>query len=173
MKSGTTVGGMILAVGLLAAVQPAAANNIAVVNVVLKNQDVAAKTVQVQFDLSWDNSWRSAAADPAYTNWDAAWVFVKVKDAAGNWRPATLSTNSADHTPAANSTIDPASDGTGAFVYRSADYGGAVAYTGTRLRWNYGADSFGAFAAGAVVTVAVQAIEMVYVPQGAFSLGSG
>lgn len=173
MKSGTAIGGMILAVVLLAAVQPAAANNIAVTNVALNNQDVGAQTVDVQFNLSWENSWRSAAANPAYTNWDAAWVFLKVKDQSGNWRPATLSTNSADHTPAANSTIDPASDGTGVFVYRSGDLGGgAVAYTNTRLLWKYGLDGF-SFAAGAVVTVSVHAIEMVYVPTGSFSVGSG
>ena len=173
MKSGTAVGVMILAVGLLAAVQPAVANNIAVTNVALQNQTVGAQTVDVQFDLGWDNSWRSAATDPAYTNWDAAWVFVKVKDTAGNWQPATLSTNRIDHTAAANSTIDPAFDGTGVFVYRSGDLsGGTVAYTGTRLRWNYGLDSY-RFAAGTVVTVSVQAIEMVYVPQGSFYVGSG
>ena len=173
MKSGTAVGRMILAVGLLATVQPAAANNIAVTNVVLMNQTVITRTVDVQFDLSWENSWRCAATDPAYTNWDAAWVFVRIKDTAGNWQPATLSTNRADHTAAANSTIDPASDGTGAFVYRSGDLsGGKVAYTGTRLRWNYGTDGY-SFADGAVVTVSVQAIEMVYVPQGSFCVGSG
>jgi formylglycine-generating enzyme required for sulfatase activity len=174
MKSRTAVGGMMLALGLLAAVQPAAANNIAVTNVVLANQRVADNTVDVQFDLSWDNSWRSAEpAYPAYTNWDAAWIFVKYRNASGNWQHATLSANRADHTCATNSTIDPTSDGTGAFVYRSGSFaGGTVSYPNTRLRWNYAANGLN-FAAGAVVTVSVYAIEMVYVPQGGFYVGSG
>jgi formylglycine-generating enzyme required for sulfatase activity len=45
-----------------------------------------------------------------------------------------------------------------------------VTYTGVKLRWNYGADGLGN---GDNVEVSVMAIEMVYVPQGAFYVGSG
>jgi len=175
------VGGMVVtaALAFLAAVMPATANNMAVTNVVLVNQDTSAKTVDVQFDLSWQNSWRTVLNTdyPAYTNWDAAWVFVKFQQVGlptNNWQHALLSTSG--HTPAANSTIavgtnDASGVGVGAFVYRNANYTGDVSYTGMRLRWNYGANGQ-TFAKGASVVVSVQAIEMVYVPQGQFYLGS-
>lgn len=177
MSATSAVGSMmILGLGLLASVlpKPAAANDIAVTNVVLVNQMVGDNTVDVKFDLTWENSWRSAdPAYPAYTNWDAAWIFVKYRDESGNWQHATLSTNRAHHTCATNSTIDPAPDGMGAFVYRAGSFaGGAVSYPNTRLRWAYGVNGLN-FAAGAAVTVAVHAVEMVYVPQGSFYVGSG
>jgi len=169
-----TVGGMVLAVGLafLAAAPPAVANNITVTNVALVNQSTAGKTVEVQFDLSWQNSWRDTE------NWDAAWVFVKFEEAGlptNNWQHALLSTSG--HTPAANSTIavgtnDASGVGLGAFVYRNAAYTGDVSYANMRLLWNYGSNGY-AFAKGASVVVSVQAIEMVHVPQGAFAAGSG
>ena len=177
MKRTTAVSWTILAVGFgLLAVQPAAANNIAVTNVALVNQNMSAQTVDVQFDLSWQNSWRTVPNTnyPAYTNWDAAWVFVKFEPAGlstNAWRHAILSTTTSDHTPAANSMITPSSDGVGAFVYRSSGYTGDVSYTSMRLRWNYGANGQ-TWAKGTTVAVSVQAIEMVYVPQGPFYLGS-
>jgi len=175
-KKTITVGGMALAVGLalLAAAPPAAANNIAVTNVVLVNQQAANQTVDVQFDLRWDNSWRTVlnTGYPAYQNWDAAWVFVKFQAPGSNtWQHARLSATSGNHSPAANSTIDAVPDGMGVFVYRASGYTGDVSYTGTRLRWNYGANGYN-FAKGASVAVSVQAIEMVYVPQGAFWAGN-
>lgn len=45
-------------------------------------------------------------------------------------------------------------------------------YAGTRLKWNYGANGY-SFSAGSTVEVSVAAIEMVYVPQGSFYVGSG
>jgi len=146
---------------------PAAANNIQVANVALRNQNTDAKTVDVVFDLSWSNSWRGAQ------NWDAAWVFVKFRaPGSNNWQHAKVSTNSADHKPAANSTIDAVPDGGGAFVYRSAGYTGNVHYAQTKLRWNYGTNGY-SFAKGERVEVSVHAIEMVYIPEGPFYLGSG
>ena len=52
------------------------ANNIQVSQVELVNQDPAANTVQVEFNLSWENSWRMKNG-PA--NWDAAWVVIKYR----------------------------------------------------------------------------------------------
>ena len=53
------------------------ANNVLVQNVTTTGNNATNKTIQVQFDLSWDNSWRDAI------NWDAAWVFIKFKNASG------------------------------------------------------------------------------------------
>ena len=48
-----------------------AANNLQIKNVALVDNDPVAKTVMIQFDISWDNSWHDDI------NWDAAWVFAK------------------------------------------------------------------------------------------------
>ncbi len=48
------------------------ANNLSVSNVGTTGQDMANDFTLVEFDLSWDNSWRLGAI-----NRDAAWVFVK------------------------------------------------------------------------------------------------
>jgi len=47
------------------------ANNLTITNVSLTKPDSANSTITVQFDISWDNSWRN------YINYDAVWVFVK------------------------------------------------------------------------------------------------
>jgi formylglycine-generating enzyme required for sulfatase activity len=58
------------------------ANNIQVSNVVVRGGNVsagvnnAANFCLVQFNLSWENSWRTST-NAAPFNWDAAWVFVK------------------------------------------------------------------------------------------------
>ena len=59
---------------------PVFSNDIQVTNVTLTSRNTSAGTnnvanfTQVQFSLSWKNSWR-VSVGPA--NWDAAWVFVK------------------------------------------------------------------------------------------------
>lgn len=60
--------------------------------------------------------------------------------------------------------------GVGAFIYRSAGGTGNVNFTNNELRWNYGANGV---SDTAVVDIRVFAIEMVYVPQGSFFVGSG
>ena len=138
-------------------------NNISIANVTLANVDQGTKTISVQFDLSWDNSWRNNVTG----SWDAAWVFIKYKRASGGWKHATLF-GSGHVINEANTTVDPSDDLKGAFVYRSTDGGGNVTYVGMSLRWDYGANSIGD---GEAVSVAVYGIEMVYVPTGPFYLG--
>jgi formylglycine-generating enzyme required for sulfatase activity len=50
------------------------ANNISVTNVRTTANDGTNDFTMVEFDLSWDNSWRTSSGP---SNWDAAWVFVK------------------------------------------------------------------------------------------------
>src|ERR1700733_10679231 len=76
-------------------------NNIQVSNVTLTGQNVGSHFTLVQFDLSWDNSFRINAGAQ---NWDAAWVFVKFQITGGAgctasalWNHATLSGTSTDH----------------------------------------------------------------------------
>ncbi len=67
------------------------ANDIKVENVILTGRNRVADYVQVQFNLSWQNSFRLASGA---SNWDAAWVFVKYKIGTnGTWKHATLSTS--------------------------------------------------------------------------------
>ncbi len=154
------------------------ANNIQVSNITLTGQNATNNTVQVQFTVSWENSWR-VTAGPA--NWDAAWVFVKFRKGYGPWQharlmpdinhvaPAGSSINTGLVTPgtAHNITTNP---GVGAFIFRSAPGSGTMTVTNAQLQWNYGAN---ALQDNDVVDVQVYAIEMVYVPQGAFAAGDG
>ncbi len=148
----------------------ASANNITVSNVAVTGQNISAGTnnasnyTLIQFDLAWENSWRVSSAP---NNWDAAWVFAKYR-IGGVWYHATLNTNG--HTAPAGSVITPSGDGCGAFFYRASDGSGTFSKSGIQLRWNYGANGV---SDNATVDVQVFAIEMVFVPQGAFALGSG
>ncbi|MFT7120735.1 MAG: sulfatase activating formylglycine-generating enzyme [Neolewinella sp.] len=139
------------------------ANNIEVTNIVLTDQNAGAGTTVIQFDLNWENSWRISVG-PA--NYDAAWVFAKYRVNGGPWRHTNISGVGA--APAGASV--EAVDNLGAFVYRSVDGNGDVSYSGIELEWNYEANSVDA---SAVVDVQVFALEMVYVPEGEFHLGTG
>lgn len=72
------------------------ANNIQVTSPVLIGRDVSAGTNNaanftfVQFNLSWENSWRANVPN----NWDAAWVFVKFRLGTTDYRSAPGATNS-------------------------------------------------------------------------------
>ena len=149
------------------------ANNITVSNVSLTGQNTTSGTnnsanfCYVQFDINWENSWRTSSGS---SNWDAAWVFVKYrKSGTVLWNHATLNTTASNHTAPTGSTISQ-SDGTGIFIYRSANGTGTFSLTDLELRWQYAADGL---LDSNTVEIAVQGIEMVYVPQGAFAAGSG
>jgi len=145
-------------------------------NTKLTGQNTTDNYTLVQFDLTWQNSWRTSSAP---NNWDAAWVFVKYRVGSGEWQHASL--NNTGHS-GTGATIDVGlltpgtafnaitNPGLGAFIYRSANGTGTFTITGAQLRWNYGANSV---ADDATVDVQVFAIEMVYVPRGSFYLGSG
>jgi len=158
-------------------------NNIAVSNVSLTGRDISAGAnnasnfVMVKFDLSWENSWRLSGGP---SNWDAAWVFVKYRLPGGVWQHAWL--NNLGHTAASGSIINrglltpgaafnaATNPALGVFIYRSSAGNGNVNFSNLQLRWNYGAQGI---SDGAAVDVQVYAIEMVYVPQSSFYLGSG
>jgi hypothetical protein len=123
---------MIFAVMMLCT-QVALSNNIQVSNVRLTDQDTTEDFTMVEFDISWENSWRYNGGP---NNWDAAWVFVKYRiGVAGEWRHAWL--NDSGHitdswailengllTPGApfNGTTNPV---LGGFLYRNAPGAGS------------------------------------------------
>jgi len=155
------------------------ANEIAISNLSLTGKNTTDHFTLVKFDITWENSWRTTSLPG---NWDAAWVFVKYRVGGGDWQHAWL--NESGHTAPAGSTITPGlltpgtafnattNPGLGAFIYRSVDGTGTFSSTGVQLRWNYGANGL-TDADADVVEIRAFAIEMVYVPQGSFYVGSG
>ena len=161
------------------------ANNIVVSNVSLTGQNIsagannAANFALVQFDLSWENSWRLGYTT-GVNNWDAAWVFVKYRVHGGDWTHAYL--NDAGHDDGSGTTLDieaglltPGSafnattnPALGCFFYRNAAGTGNISNSALQLRWNYGANGLND---NDLVEVKVYAIEMAYVPQGGFDAG--
>ena len=139
------------------------ANNMLVKNVTTSGDNATNKSIQVQFDMSWDNSWRDGI------NWDAAWVFMKYKDASGNWQHVQLNTTGFVNGSGTANMIQVGSDKVGAFVYRSSAGTGTFASTSMQLQWNYGLSGLTSVIG---LEIRVFAVEMVYVPQGDFTIRS-
>ena len=155
----------ILVAILLVSTMPLWANHVVVENITLTEQVVASHYTHIEFDISWDNSWKVSTGP---SNWDAAWVFAKYNivgdDPDLGWKHCTL--NTSGHTAPTGSTIDATA--VGVFIYLSAVGSGSNNWDDARLRWNYGTDGV---ADDATVDVKVFAIEMVNIPQGNFYLG--
>lgn len=119
----------------------------------------------IQFTVQWDNSWK-VNGGPA--NYDAVWIFLKYQDCANNnlpWQHVGLSTNSADHTVTGGILqVDATADGKGVFIHRSAAGSGTVSAATVTLKMTLTDNSF---------NYQLNGIEMVYVPQGPFSVGDG
>ncbi|SHM27952.1 hypothetical protein SAMN05444266_107242 [Chitinophaga jiangningensis] len=140
-------------------------NNILVQKVALTDTDTVNKSVLINFDLSWSNSWRDDI------NWDAAWVIVKFKKPNGHWGHANFSVNgnTIDSSNAQMKITVPA-DKKGAFIYRVQKGNGDNLLTKVKILWNYGSDGISNLSD---IEVRVFATEMVYVPGGSFAVGDG
>ncbi|WKZ65279.1 MAG: SUMF1/EgtB/PvdO family nonheme iron enzyme [Flavobacteriales bacterium] len=150
------------------------ANNIQITNASLTNNN--GTFAFIQFDLSWENSWRGGGL----ANWDAAWVFVKYRDVNNVWHHVNLAPNG--HViPAGsgaalstapvnvNTPYDPVTNpNVGVFIHRGIPGSGTFSLTGVQLKWNYAAEGI---AYADVDDVGVFGIEMVYVPEGPFIVG--
>lgn len=153
-------------------------NNIEVQNVTIASQDEAQDFYMISMDVSWDNSWRTSTYE---SNWDAAWVFIKytLKNQQ-EWGHAYLhyvdGTNDGHVAPGgctintANNSYGTTDRGIGVFIYRSADGIGDVMFENIQLRWDYGENGL---EDDDLVEISVNAIEMVYIPSGAFYVGDG
>ena len=149
------------------------ANSLNVTNVSIIN--VSGGTADVQFDISWSNSyrWMENVAGKSLTNYDAAWVFVKFRNSSmGNWAHALLSATG--HSAPAGSVIEIHSNGgetnVGAMVYRSDVGNGDVSFANIILKWDM---SKNGLTKTNFVDVRIHAIEMVNIPECRFALGSG
>jgi formylglycine-generating enzyme required for sulfatase activity len=154
------------------------ANNVQVTNVRLTGQNTTDDFTMVEFDISWDNSWRYESGP---SNWDAAWIFIKYRIGnAGEWIHAWL--NNTGHVSCSSTTIQPGlltpgspfdatnNPALGVFLHRSVSGTGAFSCQDIQLRWNYGANGV---MDNDEVDIRVFAIEHVYIPQGSFVVGSG
>jgi formylglycine-generating enzyme required for sulfatase activity len=144
---------------------PAYSNNIKVDSVSVEDQNVPGKYCFIEFDISWDNSWRTSGIP---RNWDAAWIFVKYNVAGSGWYHATLFQTG--FVAPTGSDMDITGDSTGVFIYRDASGDGSNNWDNCRLKWDYGTDGVND---DAELEVRVFAIEMVYVPDTSFYLGDG
>ena len=164
---------------ILSPFSKSSANNIQLTNMFLTGQNTTADYTMIQFDLSWENSWRVSSGT---TNWDAAWIFVKFRLGTGPWlhaflnnvghntgtgTAATISPGLLNTANAFNTSTNPAM---GVFVHRSGNGTGTFSQTGIQLQWNYGIHGI---ADGDAVDIKVFAVEMVYVPSGSFQVGDG
>ena len=143
------------------------ANNITVTAATLSGQSLSAHTEVVNFTVSWENSWHTSINE---SNYDGAWIFVKFRrlTGTGDWRHCTLTAATVGTGTPGILTVQ--NDLKGAFINRNADGIGNVSFTGNQLVWNYGADGV---ADNETVEINVFGLEMVYIPTGAFQLGSG
>jgi len=138
---------------LLAGLTCSYANKVLISNVSIINNGPGA--IVVQFDLSWDKSWRTNIG-PA--NYDGVWVFFKYKQANGDWQHMNL-TGTNNTIPSGFTVYQTSSfNKPGAMIYRDVNNmgTGAVTIPGIKL--------------GVVsnlpynVDVKAFALEMVYIP---------
>ncbi|MFA5437155.1 MAG: SUMF1/EgtB/PvdO family nonheme iron enzyme [Candidatus Omnitrophota bacterium] len=147
---------LLVAAALFLSASFAYANNVAVSGVTLENKDLGNGTVDIKFNLSQDNTYSGTDGNGAQF-YDRIWVFAKywvegVNGETTGWSHATL---------ISGGSIAPVSDGKGAF---------AQVGDNQTLRWSYGADGV---SGSATVKVRLCAIEMAYIPAGAFVYNAG
>ena len=176
----TTIRYLLLLLTLLVLSTPeGVCGGINVTNTSVGTRDAGTGTAPINFDISWNNSWRSTAPGaPAPNNWDAAWVFVKFRKNGGDWAHASL--DDTGHTVPSGASLDvglvdtsasfniSTNPGVGVFIYRSADGVGTFSKSGFSLNWKYSQDGVGV---NDTIDIRVFAIEMLYVPTGAFFAG--
>ena len=178
---------LLVAALMLLIITSSIANNIQVTNVMVTGQRTTEGYTLVMFDLSWEHSWRTNDLNgDGETNWDAAWVFAKYRISAANggddlWKHVSLHNTGHNGGTGTGAIIDAGllipgnpfhaatNPALGVFIYRQANGTGTFSLSGAQLRWNYQADTV---ADNAVVDVRVFAIEMVYVAQGDFWVGT-
>lgn len=166
--------GAAAAIGLLLAAGDARANNLQITNVTASGRNNS--TAYVQFDIKWDSSWRYASGgDPLYFH-DAAWVFFKVlPEGQTEWKHITLEgtgTNPTDYVIGTGTPIEMVvpSDRVGMFVRRSGEGAGTTSVQNVKAVWNFASNSL---AKTDRVKIQAFGVEMAYVAEGAFKVGSG
>ncbi len=165
---------ILLLIFFLASLNLLKANNLQITSVSLLNKNTVDDYLYVQFNISWDNSWR-LNFDPDHPellhNWDAAWVFIKFRVNGGEWQHASLSNIDNNHVVPSGVIADATSDGRGVFLYRSSAGSGSNNWPAVQFKWLYGDDGVADNATN--IEIKVFGIEMVYVNEGSFYVGDG
>jgi len=166
--------GLMFTCALLLAAPAARADNLKIENVRVATRDE--KSATVTFDISWTGSWRHGSFH------DAAWVLFKAQaDKKSGWQHVRLLADKVVNPSGYGQTeggtpvelvVPDGHDGfTGLFVRRAREGKGALTARGVTVIWDTAA------AKGlndmAKTNIRAFAIEMVYVAEGPFSLGSG
>jgi formylglycine-generating enzyme required for sulfatase activity len=138
----------------------ASANNIQVNNV-----SVVPANNTIKFDVSWENGWRSSALN----NWDAAYVFFKIKLVDGKWYHLSLSATGAIIPSGFSVANNLTSTGvaSGVFLYRFGAGSGTTNITNAEIPINNTIYATGAY------DIKAFALEMVYVPTAFYYSGDG
>lgn len=147
------------------------ANNARFANASIGADNSVAKTLEIQFDLFWDNSWRNdlpGLGNSTPNNYDAVWLFIKYEFSPGVWKHGLI--KSTGNSIGTGYNLDVTSDQVGAFVYRSVNGTGNSIVTGNTLLWDY---STSGITNATGIKVQLMAIEMVMVPEGGYVAGDG
>lgn len=161
----------IIIVLLFIFIAPVCANNLQISNVTLEERNPSAGTVVVEFDLSWDNAWKTKI------NHDAVWVTLRLNDPEATIVNKKLVTLSASGVNPFGSSVGSntdceifvPTDKMGAFI-RPSSYGKKSSLSTTNMRLTIDYVSAG-FSSVDTAKVSVHGLEMVYIPQGAFYAG--
>ena len=146
---------------------------------------VAMGQAEIQFGVMWENSWHFRQYDPRLnldvTNWDAAWIFAKYSLAGGPWLHMYLDLNANNHrvtqsnasvaVKVGTSMVEGVERGMGVFIHRDQIGMGTLEVRTAFLRWNYGQFGVDSHTADDDLRIRLFAIEMVYIPAGAFFMG--
>jgi hypothetical protein len=161
---------------LLGLAAPAGANGLKISNTSIEDRDQTAKTVVVQFDISWDNSWRNT------TNHDAVWVVLKVKIGSGAYfchgplKTAGLNPSRTSTGSSSDLQIYIPADKMGAFIRRESTGSGTVTSQQVRLVLDWGSITSAnsnscTVTATSTLQVTVVGVEMVFIPTDDFDAG--
>jgi formylglycine-generating enzyme required for sulfatase activity len=137
--------------------------------ITISNVSFLPNTSQIQFDVSWENSWRSDALN----NWDAAYIFAKFKTQGGSWETIVFNNNNST-VPTGYSlfAINPSTVNFGMLIYRTLAGSGTSIVNNVKLSIG-NSTAFNANIALGIYDVKVFGIEMVHIPQGTFWAGDG
>ena len=149
-------------------------NNVRIMNVVNTNPGEANPILT--FDIAWDNSWRVSTGP---SNYDAVWVFVKYQkvpvgalqcESYLDWHHATMTNDSNYFSVGTPLTYSFVNDAMGILIYRNSDGTGNIDTTSVQVQLNLPVPTS---PYDSMYNFKVFAIEMVYIPEGAFELGDG
>jgi PKD repeat protein/formylglycine-generating enzyme required for sulfatase activity len=141
----------------------------------IQNIDATAQTAEIHFNIGWQFSWRNPNV-----NWDAAWVFFKLKRPNGQWTHLYL--NDSGHSVPTTGVVelglfDPcapfditSNKALGAFLYRSQAGTDSFGLSGVVLKIRFDNLPISAINPS---NLQMHALEMVYIPRDSFFVGSG